>query len=76
MRQRPGDRATDDESIDGLFRNKIKVVQSRRGYRVSEDSLIVTWFVRPGANDLILDAGTGCGVIAFGLAAKWPGVKV
>jgi tRNA1Val (adenine37-N6)-methyltransferase len=65
-----------DESVNGLFRNKVRVIQSVRGYRVSEDALILTWFVRPRAGEFILDAGTGCGVIAFGLAARQPSVFV
>ncbi len=65
-----------DESVNGLFRNKVRVIQSVRGYRVSEDALILTWFVRARAGELILDAGTGCGVIAFGLAAREPSVFV
>lgn len=65
-----------DESVNGLFRNKVRVIQAVRGYRVSEDALILTWFVRPRAGELILDAGTGCGVIAFGLAAREPSVFV
>jgi len=64
------------ESIDGLFRNKLKVIQAARGYRVSEDALILTWFVSPRPGEFILDAGTGCGVIAFGLALKEPSVRV
>jgi tRNA1Val (adenine37-N6)-methyltransferase len=65
-----------DESVNGLFRNKVRVIQPVRGYRVSEDALILTWFARPRPNELILDAGTGCGVIAFGLAAREPSVFV
>lgn len=56
------------ETIDGVFRNKIKIIQSLKGYRVSEDALLLTWFTRIRDNSLILDAGTGNGVIAFGLA--------
>jgi tRNA1Val (adenine37-N6)-methyltransferase len=58
------------ESINGLFANKVRVIQSLRGYRVSEDALILTWFARVAPGELVLDAGTGCGVIAFGLAMK------
>ena len=64
------------ESINGLFRNKVRVIQARRGYRVSEDAIILTWFARPNPGRLILDAGTGCGVIAFGLAVGNPSVRV
>ena len=68
--------ARDDESIDGLLRNQIRVIQARKGYRVSEDALVLAWFVCPEANELILDAGTGCGVIAFALAVTEPTVHV
>jgi tRNA1Val (adenine37-N6)-methyltransferase len=64
------------ESVDGLLRNKIRVIQAVRGYRVSEDAIILTWFVRPGAGELILDAGTGCGAIAFGIAARQSTARV
>jgi tRNA1(Val) A37 N6-methylase TrmN6 len=65
-----------DESINGLFRNKVRVIQAERGYRVSEDAVLLTWFVRPRENEAILDAGTGCGAIAFGLAVKEPSAEV
>jgi tRNA1Val (adenine37-N6)-methyltransferase len=64
------------ESLNGLFRNKVRVVQALRGYRVSEDAVILTWFFRPRPREAILDAGTGSGVIAFGLALKEPSVTV
>lgn len=64
------------ESVNGLFRNKVQVIQAVRGYRVSEDAVILTWFARPRPGELGLDAGTGCGVIAFGLARKEPLCRV
>lgn len=64
------------ESVNGLFRNKVWIIQSVRGYRVCEDAIILTWFARPRPNEFILDAGTGAGVIAFGLAVKEPSVVV
>jgi tRNA1Val (adenine37-N6)-methyltransferase len=64
------------ETINGLLRNKIRVIQARRGYRVSEDTIILTWFTRPEAGELFLDAGAGCGVIAFGLLAMQPTARV
>jgi len=64
------------ESVDGLLRNKIRVIQAVRGHRVSEDAVILAWFVRPRPGESILDAGTGCGVIAFALAVKEPTATV
>jgi tRNA1Val (adenine37-N6)-methyltransferase len=52
------------------------VIQAKKGYRVSEDSLLLAWFVRPSPNEAILDAGTGCGAIAFALAAIDPSLNV
>ncbi len=65
-----------DESVDGIFGNKVRVIQSRKGYRVSEDAIILTWFARPNPGDRVMDAGTGCGVIAFGMAIRDPSLSV
>lgn len=62
--------------MDGLLGNKFRVIQAKRGYRVSEDAVILTWFAQPRPGEFILDAGTGCGVIAFGLCVKEPTVRV
>lgn len=64
------------ETLDGLLRNKVRVIQAKKGYRVSEDAVILTWFARPKGGARILDAGAGCGVIAFGLATAEPGARV
>jgi tRNA1Val (adenine37-N6)-methyltransferase len=65
-----------DESVNGLLRNKIRVIQALHGYRVSQDALILTWFANPQPCERILDAGTGCGVIAFGLAVREASITV
>ena len=62
--------SAETETIDGVFRNKVRIIQALKGYRVSEDALLLTWFTRIHDNSLALDAGTGNGVIAFGLARK------
>jgi tRNA1Val (adenine37-N6)-methyltransferase len=67
---------TPGETIDGLFRNKIRVIQARKGYRVSEDAIILTWFTNAKPFETMLDAGTGSGAIAFGLAILQPTIFV
>jgi tRNA1Val (adenine37-N6)-methyltransferase len=64
------------ESVDGLFGNKVQVIQALKGYRVSEDAVILTWFACPRPGELVLDAGSGCGAIAFGLAVREPSIHV
>jgi tRNA1Val (adenine37-N6)-methyltransferase len=64
------------ESVNGLFGNKVRVIQALRGYRVSEDAVLLTWFASPRPGELVLDAGTGCGPIAFGLAIKERSIHV
>jgi len=64
------------ESVDGILGNKIRVIQALKGYRVSEDAIILTWFARPSPHEWIMDAGTGCGVIAFGMAIREPSIVV
>lgn len=64
------------ETINGLLRNKIRVIQARHGYRVSEDAIILSWFTNPCADEIILDAGTGCGAIAFAISKMRPSTKV
>jgi len=64
------------ESVNGLFGNKVQVIQALRGYRVSEDAVILAWFARPRPGEFVLDAGTGCGAIAFGLAVRDRSISV
>ncbi len=44
-----------------------KLYQPDVGYRFSVDSLLLASFVRPKKHQIILDLGTGCGVIALGV---------
>ncbi|MGB6064084.1 MAG: methyltransferase [Desulfomonilaceae bacterium] len=64
------------DSVNGLFGNKVQVIQALKGYRVSEDAVILTWFACPRPGEFVLDAGTGCGAIAFGLAVREPSIIV
>jgi tRNA1Val (adenine37-N6)-methyltransferase len=70
------DALKEGETLDGLLRNKVKVIQARKGYRVSEDAVILSWFATKPAGAVILDAGAGCGAIGFALAVTQPHAKV
>src|SRR5947199_10060441 len=67
--------ATDDrdprnrhETVDALFQGKLRLYQSRRGYRFSLDAVLLAYFATPRRGDNIADLGTGNGVIALMLA--------
>lgn len=52
-----------NKTLDSMFGGDIKVVQDATGYRFSIDSIILAYHVRPKPADVILDLGTGCGII-------------
>ena len=51
------------ESVDELLDVHLKLIQSKTGYRFSIDALLLSEFVTVRKNDIILDLGTGCGII-------------
>lgn len=61
-----------DETLDTLWRGRLRLVQPRRGARVTMDPLLLAAFAarhaRRGRLGRVLDAGTGTGVIAVALA--------
>ena len=61
-----------DETIDALLDGRLKVIQSRGGYRFSVDALFLADFVIVRAGDFLIDLGTGCGVIPLLLLLTTP----
>ena len=57
-----------EETLDALFHGKLKLVQSRHGYRYSLDALLLAHFVTLKPRERVIDLGTGNGVIALILA--------
>jgi tRNA1Val (adenine37-N6)-methyltransferase len=57
-----------NETLDALFQGKLSLYQSRSGYRVSLDAVLLAYFATVRAGDDIADLGTGNGVIAMMLA--------
>jgi tRNA1Val (adenine37-N6)-methyltransferase len=52
------------------------LAQPERGYRYSVDPFLLADFCRPRRGELILDLGTGVGVIGLLLAGRHPSVRV
>ena len=62
-----------DETLDVLCDEKVRLIQKKKGYRLSMDPLLLTNFVTLKRHDTLLDIGTGCGIIPVYLSKK--GVK-
>ena len=63
---------TTDTFLDG----KIKVMQSRAGYRFSIDSVLLAFHAAPRPGDKVLDLGTGCGIISLIMAVRQPDIRI
>ncbi|NVL92592.1 MAG: methyltransferase [Desulfobacterales bacterium] len=58
------------ETIDSFLEGRLRIIQSRQGYRFSVDALLLAEFVSLRSEDLVVDLGAGCGIISLFLAAK------
>jgi tRNA1Val (adenine37-N6)-methyltransferase len=61
--------AQPNETLDTLFHGRIKLYQSRSGYRVSLDAILLAGFATIRDHDKIADLGTGNGVVALLIAS-------
>lgn len=51
------------ERIDRFMEGRLKLIQSKDGYRFSIDAILLAEFVTIRQGDVVVDLGTGCGVI-------------
>jgi tRNA1Val (adenine37-N6)-methyltransferase len=56
-------RKKSDETVDALFQGRLKLYQSRSGYRFSLDAVLLARFARIKPGEKAADLGTGNGVI-------------
>ncbi len=61
-----------DEAIDGFMNGRLRLIQSRRGYRASIDAILLSDFVTVKKGEIIADLGTGCGIIPLLLLSNRP----
>jgi len=60
----------ESERIDTMLDGNLMVIQSSRGYRFSVDALLLSDFALTRPGDVVVDLGTGCGVISLLLLKK------
>jgi len=61
-------------TTDSFFNGRIKIKQSRSGYRFSIDAVLLASHVELRPKDTVVDLGTGCGIIPIMLAYQNPTV--
>jgi tRNA1(Val) A37 N6-methylase TrmN6 len=61
-----------DECIDQFLEGRLRLIQSRDGYRFSIDAVLLSEFVTIRPEDVVVDIGTGCGVILLILLLTKP----
>jgi tRNA1Val (adenine37-N6)-methyltransferase len=66
----------DDETTDALFDGRIKLYQSRTGYRASLDAVLLAHFVKIEPNAKIIELGAGNGAILLMLAYRYPSARL
>lgn len=54
-----------DERLDDLQLDGLKIIQKQKGYGFTSDSVLLANFVKTKHNDICLEIGTGCGIISI-----------
>jgi tRNA1Val (adenine37-N6)-methyltransferase len=58
--------------MDRFMEGRLRLIQSRNGYRFSVDAVLLSQFVTIKEGDVVMDLGTGCGVILLLLLLNRP----
>jgi tRNA1(Val) A37 N6-methylase TrmN6 len=59
-----------DETLDILCNDELKIIQKKDGYRFSIDAILLSNFITLKKHERLLDIGTGCGIIPVYLSKK------
>lgn len=65
-------RLRSDESVDEFMDGRLRLIQSKAGYRFSVDAVFLSEFVSIRKGDFLIDLGTGCGIIPLILLLTRP----
>lgn len=66
----------EDETLESIYGGRLKVIQKKKGYRYTIDSVLLAGFVDPKTEDRILELGSGSAVISLLLAYRHRGIRV
>lgn len=69
-------RSSDEETVDTFFRDGLRIIQRKSGYRFSLDAVLLAHFVRLRRGGKVIDLGTGNGIIPLILASLYPSAAV
>ena len=64
------------DTLDTLFQGKLRIYQSRTGYRISLDPVLLAQFISLQEVDTVMDLGTGNGVLPLILAFMYPSLSI
>lgn len=70
--------ARDDETLDTLLRGRVRLLQSRKGYRTSVDAMALAWFAcdrQPDPRHCV-DLGAGSGLVSILVGLARPDVQL
>ncbi len=65
-----------DETLDEFLDGRLRLIQSAKGYRFSIDAVLLAQFVTVKPRDVVVDLGSGCGIISLLLLLEKPGARV
>jgi tRNA1Val (adenine37-N6)-methyltransferase len=66
----------DDETVETLFGGRLKILQKKKGYRYTIDSILLAHFIELKEDERLLELGAGSGVISLVLAFQNPSVRI
>ena len=70
------DSSASETTLDLLFDGRLKIHQPRYGYRFSIDSVLLAHHAKVQPDEIVLDLGTGCGIVPIVMCYRQPGVSI
>jgi len=62
----------EDETLDGFFRGKVKIIQKKKGWRFSVDAPILAYYIKSDKDSELLELGAGSGIVSILVATSKP----